>query len=62
MIGAVNVDNAPEPASRYGVTGTPTLAFFQGGREVGRLRGAAPKARLKEAFEAALASTSATPA
>lgn len=55
VVGAVNVDDAPELATRYGITGMPTLVFFQGGREVGRLRGAAPKAKLQEAFEAALA-------
>jgi thioredoxin 1 len=27
----VNVDNAPELADRYGITGVPTLILFQGG-------------------------------
>lgn len=62
VVGAVNVDEAPELAARYGITGMPTLVFFQGGREVGRLRGAAPKAKLQEAFEAILATNPTAPA
>jgi len=62
VVGAVNVDDAPELAARYGITGMPTLVFFQDGREIGRLRGAAPKAKLQEAFEAALATSSTTSA
>jgi hypothetical protein len=37
------------------VTGLPTLIVFKRGQEALRLRGAAPKRTLKEAFDAVLA-------
>jgi hypothetical protein len=39
-----------------GVTGLPTLIVVKQGQEVQRLRGAAPKRALREAFDALLAS------
>lgn len=54
VVGAVNVDDEPALAARYGVVGMPTLVFFQGGREVRRLTGAMPKSKLQAAFEAVL--------
>jgi thioredoxin 1 len=52
---SVNTDEAPELAQRFGIIGLPTMIVFQQGAEVQRVRGAAPKRVLKEAFEAALA-------
>lgn len=41
----LNVDNAPELAGHYDVTGVPTLALFRGGQLVDALVGlASPKA------------------
>ena len=39
----LNVDEAPDAASSYGVTSIPTLILFKGGREAWRRVGAAPK-------------------
>ncbi len=39
----VNVDDEPALASQYGVRSIPTLLFFQGGKVVDQLVGAAPK-------------------
>lgn len=51
----LNVDNAPELASNYDVTGVPTLASFNGGQLLDTMVGlAAPKA-LKAWLEAAAA-------
>jgi thioredoxin 1 len=52
---SVNTDEAPELAQRFGIIGLPTMIVFQHGAEVQRVRGAAPKRVLKEAFESALA-------
>ena len=50
----VNIDEAPGLAANYGVTGLPTLIFFMQGKEVKRMRGAAPKQILQQAFDALL--------
>jgi thioredoxin 1 len=55
-VATVNIDQEPRWASTFGVTGLPTLIVFKQGQEVQRLRGAAPKRVLKEAFDAVLAS------
>ncbi len=44
----LNVDEAPETATRYGVRGIPTLIVFKGGQDADRIVGAAPKARLEQ--------------
>jgi thioredoxin 1 len=54
-VATINIDQEPHWASTFGVTGLPTLIVFKQGQEVQRLRGAAPKRVLKEAFEAVLA-------
>jgi thioredoxin len=51
----VNADDNPGVVSRYEVLGMPTLLFFAGGREVHRLVGAWPRARLVDAIEQVLA-------
>ena len=47
-IAKVNVDNEPDLAMQYGVTGIPLLGVFQGGQMVKQLVGARPKAALVE--------------
>ncbi|HET6922778.1 MAG TPA: thioredoxin [Anaeromyxobacteraceae bacterium] len=51
----LDVDEAPHLAREYRVSSIPCLVVFRGGREVGRLVGAAPKRRIAGALEAALA-------
>ena len=46
-VGKVNVDENNALASRYGVMSIPTLKFFKGGKLVGEMIGAAPKAALE---------------
>ena len=50
----VNVDDSPTVAGRYGIQSIPSLLFFKGGQEVGRVVGALPKAKLAEATEKVL--------
>ena len=53
----VNVDDSPDVAGRYGIMSIPALVFFKNGREVGRVIGAVPKARLAGAVEQVLGAT-----
>src|SRR5437764_14530791 len=53
----VNVDDSPNVAGRYGIMSIPALVFFKDGREVGRVIGAVPKARLAGAVEQVLGAT-----
>jgi thioredoxin 1 len=46
-VGKVNVDENNSLAARYGIMSIPTLKFFKGGKLVGELIGAAPKATLE---------------
>ena len=46
-VGKVNVDENNNLAMRYNVMSIPTLKFFKGGKVVGELIGAAPKATLE---------------
>lgn len=48
----VNVDAAPELASRYRIRGVPTMILFHHGEEIDRLVGALPKAELSRALAA----------
>jgi thioredoxin 1 len=54
-VATVNIDEEPRWVGTFGVSGLPTLILFKQGQEVQRLRGAAPKRVLKEAFDAVLA-------
>ena len=51
----VNVDDSPEVSMRYGIQGIPTIAVFQGGKEVKRLVGARPRAELVRVVDQILA-------
>ena len=66
VVGTVNVDEEPNLAIRFGVSGLPTLIVFQAGQELQRIRGAASKATLRAAFDIAVSgaqqTTIATPA
>ncbi len=42
----INVDEQNELAMQYGIMSIPTLKFFQGGKIVGEIVGAAPKANI----------------
>ena len=46
-VGKVNVDENNNLAMRYNVMSIPTLKFFKGGKVVGEVIGAAPKASLE---------------
>lgn len=52
----VNVDDSPDVSSNYGIMSIPALLFFKDGREVGRVIGAVPKARLAGEIEKVLSS------
>jgi len=43
----LNVDDAPNTASRYQVMAIPTIIIFKGGNEAGRLIGALPKSEIE---------------
>jgi len=58
----LNVDDAPELAGRYEVTGVPTLALFRGGRQVDAIVGLASPKALKTWLENAAAAVPETPA
>jgi thioredoxin 2 len=42
----VDIDAAPDPASRFAVQSIPTLVLLQNGNEVDRVMGAVPKSQL----------------
>ena len=48
-VGKVNVDEEPELAAEYGITGIPAVLLFKNGKVVGISVGVKPKAEL-EAF------------
>ncbi len=43
----LNVDEAPNTASRYGIMGIPTLAIFKDDKVVDKVVGALPKSELE---------------
>jgi len=44
----VDIDSAPDSASRYGVLSVPTLILFKGGRELDRIVGAVPRSTIEK--------------
>ncbi len=46
VVGKVDVDQAPELASRFGISSVPSVKLFKGGVEVSSMMGAAPKATI----------------
>jgi thioredoxin 2 len=48
LVAKINVDEVPELAQRFRVSSIPTLALFQGGREVARQSGAMPAAAIRQ--------------
>ena len=54
-IAKVNVDDEQQYAGQYGIMAIPTMLVFKGGQIVQRIQGAAPKPKLKQAFDDALA-------
>jgi thioredoxin 1 len=50
-VGKLNVDENPETASRFGITGIPTSILFKDGREVRRFVGVQSKQTLVKAIE-----------
>ena len=47
----LNVDDNPQVPQRFGIKGIPTLIFFDGGREVERMVGAAGKDALARVID-----------
>ncbi|MGH1398572.1 MAG: thioredoxin [Alphaproteobacteria bacterium] len=50
----VNIEDAPEAPSKYGVRGVPTLMIFKGGELVDTKVGGMPKSQLAEWVEGAV--------
>ena len=46
----VNTDESMNVANRYQISSIPTLAFFKGGKELGRVIGYRPQEDLEKAF------------
>jgi thioredoxin 1 len=53
----LNVDDAPEVAGRYGITGVPALMVFRSGKAVERMAGVAAPRALKAWLEIAAGQT-----
>ena len=51
----VDVDSNPNTPQKFGIRGIPALLIFKDGDKVGQLIGAAPKAKLVQSIEAAMA-------
>ena len=55
-VAKINIDEHQRWQGKFGIMAIPTMIVFKNGEEVNRIRGAAPKRILKEAFDDALAS------
>ncbi len=51
-VAKMNVDDNPGTPSQYGIRGIPTLLVFKGGKEVDRIVGAVPRAKIESALKA----------
>ena len=54
VVAKVNTDEVPELGARFGIQSIPTMAVFQGGKEVGRSVGARPAAGIVQVVEQAV--------
>ncbi len=54
-IARLNVDEAPQSASRYGISAIPTMLLFKDGKPISQLVGFRPKPELKKALDENLA-------
>jgi thioredoxin 1 len=54
-IARLNVDEAPQSASKYGISAIPTMLLFKDGKPVSQLVGFRPKPELKKALDESLA-------
>jgi len=50
LFAKLNVDDNPMTASRFKVSGIPTLVFFRGGQEAGRVVGAVGRPQIENAI------------
>ncbi len=50
-VGKLNVDENPQIALRFGITGIPSMLLFKGGHKVDQWVGAMPKPILEEALK-----------
>ena len=55
LIVKLNTDAVPAIGDRFGIRSIPTMAVFQGGREIGRTAGARPAADILTFIESTLA-------
>lgn len=51
---AVDIDESPGMAQKYGIRGVPTLVMVKGGQVVGQQVGAVPKVKIAALIDAAL--------
>ena len=51
LVAALDVEENPAIAERYGILGLPTLLVLQQGKEIDRIVGAAPYEEIKERIE-----------
>ena len=58
---SINTDENYDAAIQYGVQNMPTMVLFEGGREVQRLVGYTPKAKLKQQIDRAFTAVPASP-
>jgi thioredoxin 1 len=54
-IGKMDIDEDRETPVRFDVMAVPTLLFLKGGKEIARMTGAYPKAKIKSQIDALLA-------
>jgi thioredoxin 2 len=54
-VAKLNVDDNPQTAGRFDIRSIPTLLVLAGGREIGRILGAQPKAAIRAQLDRALA-------